>query len=311
LGRWLNADPIGMKGGLNLLEYARANPLNLVDSNGTDPQTEGQKLQSEGCKPPKPIQRTTGEVRIDFIKENGGANRFGFLPPSKESTFSIGNKEYTTTISGSRIARIQLSVGGKEKTFTAPINSESSFTIDNIPTSGALTINRIEVFTSKRITETVTNKSTGEIDFIRDDVSYAEGEGYVEIPGRAINAYRGRSFLLTLSSSTYAPENGSTTTSTALGESQAHTDPAYTFGKSAEITSGVKGGIGVESKFESKFGSTNSVSYAGDQRQINDVETVQTTIPGPGPERWAWIYGANSQPIAQRYVPVRAHAGWQ
>jgi RHS repeat-associated protein len=37
LGRWLNADPAGLKGGLNLFAYAAGNPVALVDPGGTQP----------------------------------------------------------------------------------------------------------------------------------------------------------------------------------------------------------------------------------------------------------------------------------
>jgi len=36
LGRWLSADPIGFKGGLNLYEYCFNNPTTLVDPSGLD-----------------------------------------------------------------------------------------------------------------------------------------------------------------------------------------------------------------------------------------------------------------------------------
>jgi hypothetical protein len=35
--RWLNPDPIGQKGGLNLYEFVQSNPINLIDPNGESP----------------------------------------------------------------------------------------------------------------------------------------------------------------------------------------------------------------------------------------------------------------------------------
>ncbi|MET3108355.1 RHS repeat-associated protein [Oxalobacteraceae bacterium GrIS 2.11] len=37
LGRWLNADPVGLQGGMNLYAYANNNPVILRDSKGTNP----------------------------------------------------------------------------------------------------------------------------------------------------------------------------------------------------------------------------------------------------------------------------------
>ncbi len=37
LGRWLSPDPLGINGGLNLYEYAAANPINFRDQNGLQP----------------------------------------------------------------------------------------------------------------------------------------------------------------------------------------------------------------------------------------------------------------------------------
>ena len=36
LGRWLSADPIGIKDGTNLYRFSRNNPLNLIDTNGLE-----------------------------------------------------------------------------------------------------------------------------------------------------------------------------------------------------------------------------------------------------------------------------------
>ena len=37
LGRWVNTDPIGIEGGINLYEYAFSNPIILTDKSGTNP----------------------------------------------------------------------------------------------------------------------------------------------------------------------------------------------------------------------------------------------------------------------------------
>jgi len=39
LGRWTSADPIGVSGGMNLYDYAAANPIRLIDSTGHEPKT--------------------------------------------------------------------------------------------------------------------------------------------------------------------------------------------------------------------------------------------------------------------------------
>jgi RHS repeat-associated protein len=36
-GRWTSKDPIGFKGGINIVEYASGDPVNWIDAYGTDP----------------------------------------------------------------------------------------------------------------------------------------------------------------------------------------------------------------------------------------------------------------------------------
>jgi RHS repeat-associated protein len=45
LGRWVSADPIGMKGGLNLFNYVKNNPVRLVDYDGKDPKDYAKQRQ--------------------------------------------------------------------------------------------------------------------------------------------------------------------------------------------------------------------------------------------------------------------------
>ncbi|MEO0987420.1 MAG: SpvB/TcaC N-terminal domain-containing protein [Cyanobacteria bacterium J06639_14] len=45
LGRWLNPDPIGIQGGLNLYQYALNRPSNLIDPDGLEPE---EKVSKEG-----------------------------------------------------------------------------------------------------------------------------------------------------------------------------------------------------------------------------------------------------------------------
>ena len=46
LGRWLNPDPIGFAGGLNLFEYANSSPVNFVDPDGLEPEFTTEQLET-------------------------------------------------------------------------------------------------------------------------------------------------------------------------------------------------------------------------------------------------------------------------
>lgn len=45
LGRWISADPAGIKGGLNAYEYTYNNPLRYVDADGMQPKRENLRTQ--------------------------------------------------------------------------------------------------------------------------------------------------------------------------------------------------------------------------------------------------------------------------
>ena len=56
LGRWLNCDPIGIKGGLNLYCYCGGNPTHFSDTNGTD--EIGDTLRRADINKDRQINRT-------------------------------------------------------------------------------------------------------------------------------------------------------------------------------------------------------------------------------------------------------------
>lgn len=75
LGRWTTSDPVGTAGGINLYEYARNNPIALIDPGGTTPATPGQPrlVHIEGPIDPekgvafRAAEKNQQEVTIDDV----------------------------------------------------------------------------------------------------------------------------------------------------------------------------------------------------------------------------------------------------
>jgi RHS repeat-associated protein len=305
--KWLNSDPIGQEGGLNLFSYARVNPLNFLDSNGASPDTAGNTKQPDPCKPcsepSRSTRRTTGTLRLDFVKSDGN-NRFSPLPPTTESTITQGQRELTTTVSWNRWARISLHVGGRERVFTAQLDNASSFMIDNIPTTGVVEINWIEFVIAKDTTETSTDRTSGHVDFTRIDREITE---YVNLPGQLLKTpFRGKQFPITVSSTTYSPEYGSTWSGSTLAKTKVN--PVTTTGSS------VTGQVGIDVPFvkgQNAYTSSTSTTSTGYQDQVTEID--QKTLPIPGPERWTYIFNTPSQPVARSYgvKQIKAREGWR
>jgi RHS repeat-associated protein len=51
LGRWISADPVGIKAGINLYEYAHGNPITFVDPSGNDPIPGNRILYPSAAEP--------------------------------------------------------------------------------------------------------------------------------------------------------------------------------------------------------------------------------------------------------------------
>lgn len=98
IGRWSNSDPIGIRGGVNLHKYARENPTNFRDPNGTNPNKGSDKAQHQPCTPKKYPPKVTGAIRLDFVKSDGN-NRFDPLPHATPSTKVQGQKDVTSCLS--------------------------------------------------------------------------------------------------------------------------------------------------------------------------------------------------------------------
>jgi RHS repeat-associated protein len=61
LARWLNCDPIGIRGGINLYEYVKCNPIAFLDSKGTDPVGPG-SVSGYGTIPSRPWNEIVNEA---------------------------------------------------------------------------------------------------------------------------------------------------------------------------------------------------------------------------------------------------------
>ncbi|MEO6907681.1 MAG: RHS repeat-associated core domain-containing protein, partial [Abditibacteriaceae bacterium] len=85
LGRWINRDPSGVNGGLNLYGFVSDNPVSGIDPNGL---AEWITIGRAGIGPVKPFY-LHAYIRLSKVyPELGSARTFGFYPPSS-ITFGI------------------------------------------------------------------------------------------------------------------------------------------------------------------------------------------------------------------------------
>jgi RHS repeat-associated protein len=124
LGRFLQTDPSGTKGGINLYAYAKNDPLNLVDIYGRAPDapsvnsnlTQLQLNVAQGQAGEESTEELLGESvvgkQVTFITSTGARTRIDFVASS--TTDDETNDENSLSVVETKTGNAQLTLGQQQ-----------------------------------------------------------------------------------------------------------------------------------------------------------------------------------------------------
>jgi RHS repeat-associated protein len=123
LGRWINPDPIGIKGGLNLYEYCTGDPINANDTSGHSPDEPATELIPNGGLGGPDYTDFIGGVKRQVARETGSGQftpfenavvsaRLGadvsWKSPGKEIWLADGRDKVGTAVTAKQLAGAQV-----------------------------------------------------------------------------------------------------------------------------------------------------------------------------------------------------------
>jgi RHS repeat-associated protein len=111
LGRWLSADPIGIKDGLNLFRYVSCNPIKRVDLSGTEELTIYHRTTAEGAKA---MGEAGAKTNMNRPHVWGGGGFYGADTPSIPGSGARGDTIVAQKVKADKVVDLdQLKGGGK------------------------------------------------------------------------------------------------------------------------------------------------------------------------------------------------------